>query len=418
MNSIEDIFSEENLREYGGTCINIAMNIDEREESIDTLLIPSRGAVPIFLGVLYSLNRMDYAADLYKKIRVQKMIGTLSHIKGIDPNEKDVINVLLFPFTADLNMDKYSKRMGVKADNDEFTNKTRDYWAHVTSALFLGKKERKKDPYFDSFINLILREIEGRDELATFYENFPQITNMSMIDTVISGRASATILKSFDKIAKNKGNPNISPYAHLVVDANKKRLKKPYERFLEERKDWGKAKLYGMPNIVSEDKGASLEGVTAVVYPSIMDSSKNLRFNDQEFFIGAGSWYPVDGLRYQDHFNMFMDTIKSAIDTFFIDTEDENDEEKKSKRFEEKRNELTGLLKEEGILDKNKWIKDEYNIFKVNPKMAFLDNIYKTGSQVLHRIIPENNAKRLLVKFGGRNSIKYSEGERRYMTKK
>jgi hypothetical protein len=77
--------------------------------------------------------------------------------------------------------------------------------------------------------------------------------------------------------------------------------------------------FFNAPHIVSEDKGASLLGVGAVVYPSVMKSSKNFEYNGKEFFVGAGSWYPTYelGPSYAERFNAFTNLIYRGIDYKF-----------------------------------------------------------------------------------------------------
>ena len=118
---------------------------------------------------------------------------------------------MLIPFTADLHLE--GKVSGI--DQNSCVDYTRNYWSQVTSNFMKEPEERKKDPYFVFFTDYILRKLEKREEDARFYENFPKLNNLVMIDTVISGKASSTILRVLDSLAKDKNIPGLFPYNYL-----------------------------------------------------------------------------------------------------------------------------------------------------------------------------------------------------------
>jgi hypothetical protein len=165
--------------------------------------------------------------EFHSNLGVQSMLSPLlPENTGIatSPQGKK-IKVLLIPFTADLNVHKFDASL----DNTEFTRKTREYWANVTAAFFQPLEKRLEDPYFKSFTDVVLRDIEGRASVAELYEVFPQVNRLAFIDTVISGRASNEILRAFDGISERWGNPNMKPSAFLIVDKNGTALKKRQE---------------------------------------------------------------------------------------------------------------------------------------------------------------------------------------------
>jgi len=243
MGQLENIFSEENLMRYSKACLDLALDIPTvfQEKQMDTLVIPSRGAVPFFLGMKYALGNLveehisDEHVDFYDNLGVQKSLVPLLP-KNSRKNRGDLegkrVRVLLVPFTADLNLTKFD----AEENTDEYVEKTRKYWAQVTAAMFKPLEERLEDPYFRSFTDVVLRQIEGREKAARAYEKFPQIKRFGIMDTVISGRASNHILKAFQALAQKERNSNLNPYAFLIVDEDQRKLRRDFGEYLRRRK--------------------------------------------------------------------------------------------------------------------------------------------------------------------------------------
>ncbi|MEM4230291.1 MAG: hypothetical protein QXF25_00210 [Candidatus Pacearchaeota archaeon] len=323
MNTLERIFSEENMLAYSNACLELALDMPELRETkgFDTLVIPSRGAVPLFLGMVYALEKLRDCSEVHKEF--YENLGVQPMLTPLLPECSKIANsvvgkdfrVLIIPFTADLNIEKFDS----ETSNDEYTRKTREYWANVSAAFFKSQNNRNQDPYFRSFVDVILRDIECRDYLAKIYEVFPQIKSFAILDTVVSGRASNDILKAFDSIAEKESNPNLMPKAFLVVDGNGTRLKPTYSAYLSKKVRDEQACRYSVPRIVSEDEGVSLLGVSAVIYPSVMRASKKLELNGREFFVGAGGWYLGSDLEnvdsaHHETFRRFMNLVYRGID--------------------------------------------------------------------------------------------------------
>lgn len=372
--SLELIFSEENLLDYGRACLDVAINLSGR--NLDTLLIPSRGAFPIFLGAISAIKFLkddwEDFKDLYNRLNpIIPINGWLGQYLKENPENKEYpFNILFTPFTADLNI------LDKRIDNTKMTELVRDYWSKVTSSFFLSKEERKENPYFKSFSNIILKFIEKREDLALKYENFPKAKDMALIDTVISGRASSTILDCMN-------NLGIRPHSILVVDDNGKKLKNPFKQKLERRMYEDSVKLINTNRIVSEDEGAALEGVVALVYPTLMVDSLRLRYKNDNFFFGAGSWHypPLYNSIYSNNFKLFIKAIESAV---FVNVSGKYCQKEKEKNpeecFIESRIKLLENMEKYNFLNKKDCCVEPFNL---NLGLRVIDP-YETGSHVLH----------------------------------
>ena len=393
--SLDEELNIYNLHKYSNVCLDLAMNIPESHSKnpFDTLVIPSRGAVPFFLGMTYALDKLQkqYGGDyksFFDNLAIQPTLLSLMP-DGIDISrslmDKD-IRVLLIPFTADLNVEKFDKSL----DNTEYTLRTRKYWANVTASFFKSIEERNKDPYFKSFAKVILDNVENRPSLAGIYGGFPKINKFAMIDTVISGRASNEILTEFDSLSERLNNENLKPSAFLIVDKDGRVLEnhKHYLSYLKRKEANNLVKMYTIPNIVSEDKGPSLLGVVATLYPSIMrDSLKHLRINqngtEKEFFVGAGSWHISTASEevHRKTFKKFMKTVYAGIDVAYNQLEDEGPD-KLTKRIHNFRESIEELIED---LTSNKDVLkgrlNETTFYKIDKKSSSLKP-YTTHSGV------------------------------------
>src|SRR3989337_3862983 len=126
---------------------------------------------------------------------------------------------------------------------------------------------------------------------------------MVIIDTVVSGRASWTIL---DELKKIEGLEKIVPV--LIVDDDGHKLKKRFRSFVDTK---GGIKI---PRIFTEDMGASLEGVLAVIYPGLIIAGEEGRLCDYHCYPLFGSWHslPKDS-SHQQTFEVLVGTLKDLI---------------------------------------------------------------------------------------------------------
>ena len=116
--TLEEIFNEETMLAYSNACLDLAIDIPEKRKKhgFDTLVIPSRGAVPFFLGMVHALENLknygDEYEDFHRNLGVQPMLTPLlpenSTISNSVRGKK--YRVLLVPFTADLNIPKFDSK--------------------------------------------------------------------------------------------------------------------------------------------------------------------------------------------------------------------------------------------------------------------------------------------------------------------
>jgi len=409
--TLEDIFSEENLLAYSEACVTLAQDLAKvrtTKFSLDTLVIPSRGAVPFFLGMTHALEKLvpfgDDIKSTYESIAIQPMLEPLmpSDTQISTNTDKKPLRVLMIPFTADLNIPKFDP----EEQNEEYTEKTRQYWARVTHAFFSSPSLRKANPYFRTFTDIILRDLENRGRTAEIYERFPKINRFAMIDTVISGRASNDILGAFDDIAQEEyraggsAASDVPPFAFLIVDDKGQKLAKHrgFQSYLHRKKDHGLAELYPIPNIVSEDNNSALLGVSATVYPSLMKISKSMEYNGREFFVGAGSWHVNEKSEQFKHFTQFMGLVYSGIDVISSQygLESEGSEEI-LEEFRDKRTKYIADAEKHDVINMDEIsAASDLNLYNLNREAV---PIYETASHVIHVPINPNQTRNLCAKI-------------------
>jgi len=182
---------------------------------------------------------------------------------------------------------------------------------------------------------------------------------MLIIDTVISGRASWTILDELEKSGRFISSGQINPV--LVVDEDGKKLKKPFRRFVDQRP----ADSIKVSRILTEDRGAAFEGVAAFVYPGLI-----VKFGEEHgIYPLFGSWHDVPSFcreRYLGILNKFFDVINSIISG-------ESEE-----IVSEKRNIFCGELVKSGVLKEEESLSWE----KFGIKFP-IDSIRETSSHVI-----------------------------------
>lgn len=228
---------------YTKACIDLGELIKMlQDEGYFNIVIPSRGAYPF-----YKNAQMSHIIDIKNKNK--KFEWRLNS------------NPILLPFTSDIGVDQ-------SAPDDSFI--LRKFWCKVLRD-YITNQRTIYSKFYEEIVDLI-----GNNVLhVPTYNLTPRKsddtgTKFIFIDTVISGKASYEILKTFDDIG-------ISDYhAILFIDKNGERLKDSYKTFLESKKMQGKATLFFLPNIFSEDSSPLLnDGICSIVFPNIIEESYN-----------------------------------------------------------------------------------------------------------------------------------------------
>jgi hypothetical protein len=88
---------------------------------------------------------------------------------------KERFRVIPYPLTADIRIRNKEKEKYNK-DTENVVDEIRHYGSKVIARLYLEPKEKRKDPYFN-LLYFIHLHIEGREEIAKYYENLKPIEN-------------------------------------------------------------------------------------------------------------------------------------------------------------------------------------------------------------------------------------------------
>jgi len=385
-------FSLENFMDYGKVGCKLADDLEGKwkEDELTDIIIPSRGAIPFYIAFYSALRECGKIDKDYKKF--YRRIQNPNLIEGyISCGKENDVNVLLCPFTADLNLKKYDS----SADNTKFSKEMREYWVKVTNAFSKGQKERMRDPYFSFYIHLI-KDVENRRSLAENYAFFRRVDKPAIIDTVISGLASSTILEAAKKERKLK---NLSYF--LIIDKNGERLRKEYKQILglgsvllnEEKRIQSRnsnVAPYLVNNIFTEDRGAGMLGVVGVIYPSLLCMGKELS-NIKP--LGAGSWYNIEEEKEIKSFRYITKAISHAVKINCSEFCDGIEKDKEKEELEKTIENLNKFIDEKKILSPSpSSIQPQNKIYK--PK-----RIYITSSHVNHICFSEDQTRSIFKNF-------------------
>jgi hypothetical protein len=379
--SIEREFSPENIRAYGRMCTDVAWElteaIDDKRGEV-TILLPSRGALPIFMGAMLALerNRSLHGLKIAQKINLPPL-SCFDYVREViesNPRKGECIDVLIFPFTADVNLkDKVESEKEARQIVDEM----RRFGARAV-ADFLNPPEERTSFELQLFL-AFLEIVEKRKGIASFYQGLNPAKNLVMVDTVISGRASFTILDELEKIGMDIGEEgNLRPI--LVIDRNGEQIKSQFGRFIYNNP----RQRVDVPRILSEDRGAALEGVVAVVYPGlIIAARKSGLFGDSYSLLG--SWHNVPpGAKggYLDVFNSFLKAIDAVV---------------AGRDFEKERADFCVALKRSGVLRVGDAMIDETEL-----NIPGIDSIMETSAHVIQADFSREKTKDIIREISQR----------------
>lgn len=294
----EPEFSEEWIARYVEGCSEVALTLHTVVENVRSagkkpiVLIPSRGAVPIFLIANEVLRRMDSTHTLLDPKRVsyyprkifevlsQDRINKISDGQDITANPPvSEIDVVLYPFTADVSLEMNGEEWLARKLRDSCSKavydlvfKTDQYPEDLGWYYFLMSK-LKKDSQCSPKLN--------PDEIVRALKDYPGAENgqIILIDTVISGRAAQDIVTSFASLGHK-----VAPV--LAVDTTGGgHFQKVREAEINRSIAWefiGDQTPFIHFPLITEDKGASVLGVSAINFANF-NQARFFHDNDKRF---------------------------------------------------------------------------------------------------------------------------------------
>lgn len=273
--SREQEFSQESIEKYVEGCSEVAVALGSATNEIlkagkkPVILIPSRGAIPIFLLAHEILKNLDSDHPLVNQDNnvgyyPGKIFEVISNGRiSSSPQSETKIDVILYPFTADVSSETNSEEWLARKLREscarafyDLTFKTNQYPEDLSWFYFLmgkmvknGHDESKINP------NAIV------EELKNYPGANPNISQVVLIDTVISGRAAQDIILSFAALGHK-----VTPI--LAVDSRSGgHFQQPRKAEIERAMSWdymaGYSPFINFP-LITEDKGAALLGLSAI----------------------------------------------------------------------------------------------------------------------------------------------------------
>src|SRR3989344_1408766 len=286
--------NRQNIERYIEGCEEIAVRLDTIIRNVaesgkrPVILIPSRGAVPIFILARRFLNEIQaegsYLADRNAKYYPEGIFNFLEGKEEQRPDDQTTVDVVLFPFTADVSLET--------ADDETLARELRNSCARSVMQIVKGRDFGLHDLEWYKFLMEKLNKIPDDPEqlnpknIVTSLESYPvsKDAQIILIDTVISGRAANDITSAFKTLGHT-----VIPL--LAVDTSRG------ERFNPKRK----AEIQGtlrpiwelLPEndifvefpLITEDKGSGLLGVVALNF---------INFNEECTFHEANHNYDPD----------------------------------------------------------------------------------------------------------------------------
>lgn len=284
-------FTETEIKEYRDGCEELALKLSDTVSSIlaagkkPTILIPSRGAIPIFLNALDYLRKEKDITPLADPEKTycfpdkifQYLAPDVTKPGNPTDNPEEHIDVVLFPFTADVSVIDSDKHVSPTIDQKELNDNAeklaeklrRSCASSIVNLLYGDHKSldlkwhyfllHKLNPSsfetFGSSADEIIRDLEGVQP--------DEDREIILIDTVLSGRAVSNISQAF----KDLGHP-ITPV--LAVDNKAGRLQSRYLSVVRRTVNMDYVRggdvneqITRFP-LITEDRGPALLGLSAI----------------------------------------------------------------------------------------------------------------------------------------------------------
>lgn len=314
--------TRENIKLYMRGCEEMAARLDSTiDKVIDSgrrplVLIPSRGAVPIFLQARRILNDLDPENSHFTDGSVNYYPnGVFDFLENVDPKnntEEAKVDVVLYPFTADVS---------VEGEEEHLAKRLRASCARAVLQLVSSEKTvGKKDLEWYQFIMRKMSDnpdehssMKPKQILQTLKE-LPkdQDYQIILIDTVISGRAAHDITTAFQTL-----DPDNSVVPILAVDNIKggkfqQRRRAEIEAAAPFDLVDAKGPFVDFP-LISEDKGSALLGLCAVNFSNFNNPGEFSRVSTkfpQQFLPQSCVWtLPPNASRV-----MYLETFRKFLD--------------------------------------------------------------------------------------------------------
>lgn len=266
--------TRDNIERYIEGCEELAVRLDDIiEKVIDSnkrpvILIPSRGAVPIFLLARRFLNQLhDEGSYLDGRNARYYPEGVFDYLEGQNPKQPDqktTVDVILYPFTADVSLEN--------TDDETIAKELRNSCTRSVMQIVQGRDYGRYDYEWYKFLMKKLIENQNDPEnlrpsrITSAFDFYPKPEDVQiiLIDTVISGRAADDITRAFKTLGHtvipllavdNTRRGKFQPARKHEIEET---LRPIWQQYLSE-----KGVFVEFP-LITEDKGSALLGVVAL----------------------------------------------------------------------------------------------------------------------------------------------------------
>ena len=253
----DEIFTVDNILEYANAGFHLSEYLRTLFlEGYDSIVIPSRGALPIFkIAYIEWLNRVRNLPTLDDS--VQEMVQVT-----ISP----IIRPLILPFSSD-------------PTGNQNSSEIRRYWTKVLSAVV---RRAGRDPYL-LFYRFVVENLAKKPWSSVTPRRLPS-AKFIFIDTVISGRAIVEIMDAFEEEGLDQC------YFILLLDQNGHGLKDKYRAKIERLEATNRCTTVTVKSLWTEDRGPAVSGVWSTVYPEVAQRLRETHPWAKAAY-GAGSFY-------------------------------------------------------------------------------------------------------------------------------
>ena len=329
------MFSNQEIKDYRRACEQLGLRLSEVTErvinagKVPTIIIPSRGMIPIFITALNYLRSFDD-----KVVRDHEFKFYPTELYNDDTSENDgyytndtTVDVVYYSFTADSSIVAQDRRKELES---KIRNSAVD---GVVSLLYGDKKDRNLRWYLYMLGKLDPAVLEGFGMTSKeMIDRFASIVSDSdreliLIDTVQSGRAISQILGAFDK----KGH-KATPLLAVDNKSGKKMMQKYRTEVLKHSSmeytgNVEEENLFLLP-LITEDKGASVLGVNALAIKNFSEDGLFHRLKPgvftPDFLPQSCLWIPPQSKGREaeaDIFAYFLKRVRGGED--FLDLSEE-----------------------------------------------------------------------------------------------